>query len=170
MGLTSFLVTTAASASRAGGPGDSSVTVPACGRPHYVCNRRAWQAMPLGKPDAAGATLMTESQAISDAGWQSGGQVGAQEMTYGQAMNAYPSVAGENFIDQTRPVWIVTLYYPTSIPNPGSAPAGVTLPNVSSVTIVIDAATGVETDWCAGCSTVPASATAAHAAVSSSGN
>jgi len=111
---------------------------------------------------------MTESQAIIAVGWQSGDQVGAQEMTYGQAMSAYPDLGGEDFVNQTRPIWIVTLYYPAPVQSSWAAPNGAALPAFSSATIVIDAATGTETDWCEGCSTIPASAAAAQAAASAS--
>jgi len=105
--------------------------------------------------------LLTESQAIAPVGWQGDEQVGAQEMTYGHADSAYPDLAGEAFIDPTRPVWIVTLYFPAPVASSWAAPSGAALPDSSSATIVIDAATGTETDWCEGCSTIPASAVAA---------
>jgi hypothetical protein len=167
VGLTSFLVTATASVSKPPPSGTSRKAL-ACELRHKICNRAAWRALPMREPDAAGTTLMTESQAIAAVGWQSGDQVGAQEMTYGQATSAYPDLAGEDFIDQTREVWIVTLYLPAPeasswVPPPANgAPA-----EFSSATIVIDAATGTETDWCLGCSTIPASA-AAQAAASAS--
>jgi hypothetical protein len=167
LGLTSFLVVSGATASKPRPLGTSAKAM-ACERTHRICNKAAWRALPLRTQDASGASLMTESQAIAAVGWQSGDQVGAQEMTYGQAQAAYPSLASESFIDQTREVWVITLYYPTAVANPGSAPEGATLPPISSATIVLDAATGTETDWCAGCSTIPASTSAAHAAKSAS--
>jgi hypothetical protein len=88
-------------------------------------------------------------------------------MTYGQAMSAYPNIASERFIDQSRVVWIITLYFPKPVQSTWSAPTSVPLPSFSSATIVIDAATGTETDWCEGCSTIPPSA-AAQAAASAS--
>jgi hypothetical protein len=105
---------------------------------------------------------MTETQAIAAVGWQGGDQVGAQEMTYGQATSAYPDLAGENFIDQSRQVWIVTLYFPAPVESSWASPPGIGAapPDYSSATIVIDAATGTETDWCECCSTIPASAAA----------
>jgi len=174
VGLTSFLVTAAASVSKPPPSGTSAKAV-ACERTHRICNRAAWRTLPMRAPDAAGATLMTESQAIAAVGWKSGDHVGAQAMTYGQAMSAYPDLASEDFIDTTRLVWIVTLYFPAPVPSswappPGSTtpPGSATLPDFSSATIVIDAATGTETDWCEGCSTIPASAAAAQAAASAS--
>ena len=124
-----------------------------------------WRARTVRGPDAAGGeALMTESQAIAAVGWQPGEQVGAQEMTYEQASSAYPDLAGEAFIDPTRLVWIVTLYFPAPVESSWAPPPGIgatTLPDFSSATIVIDAATGTEKDWCQGCSTIPASAATA---------
>src|SRR5262249_3690612 len=167
VGLTSFLVTATASVSKPP-PSGTSAKAMRCELTHKVCNRAAWRALPMRGPDAAGAPLMTESQAIIAVGWQSGDQVGAQEMTYGQATSAYPDLAGEDFIDQTREVWIVTLYFPAPVPNTWAPVTGAAPADFSSATIVIDAATGTETDWCEGCSTIPASAAAAQAAASAS--
>jgi hypothetical protein len=167
IGLTSFLVTAAASVSKPP-PSGGSAKAMACERTHKICNRAAWRALPMRAPDGAGATLLTESQAIAAVGWQSGDQVGAQEMTYGQAMSAYPGIVSEDFIDQSRAVWVITLYYPAPVQSSWTAPTGAQLPASSSATIVIDAATGTETDWCLGCSTIPASAAAAQAAASAS--
>ena len=91
-------------------------------------------------------------------------------MTYGRAMSAYPHLAGEAFIDKTRMVWIVTLYLPAPEESSWAPPPGIgAASEFSSATIVIDAATGTETDWCEGCSIIPASAAAAaHAAASAS--
>ena len=166
VGVTSFLITATASVSKPPPSGTSRKAL-TCELTHKVCNRAAWRALPMRGPDAAGATLMTESQAIAAVGWQSGDQVGAQEMTYGQATSAYPDLAGEDFIDQTREVWIVTLYFPAPVPNTWAPVTGAAPADFSSATIVIDAATGTETDWCDCCSTIPPSA-AAQAAASAS--
>jgi len=167
LGLTSFLVAAAASVSNPP-PSGTSAKAMRCELTHKVCNRAAWRALPMRGPDPAGATLMTESQAINAVGWQSDDKVGAQEMTYGQAMSAYPGLAGEAFIEKTRMVWIVTLYLPAPEQSSWAAPPsfGAAASEFSSATIVIDAATGTETDWCEGCSTIPASAAAAQAAAS----
>ena len=105
----------------------------------------------------ASAKLMTRSQAIAAVGYARGDLVGARAMSYGQVEAAYPALASSTRIATSRKVWVVTLYFPHPIPNPGSGPIGVTLPPISAATIVIDAASGTETDWCAGCSTIPAS-------------
>ncbi len=160
-----YRMTTVTPASKEPGQQGVSAKALACERRQKICNRAAWRALPLRSPDGAGAALMTEAQAIAAVGWRNGDKVGAHLMTYGQAMASYPSLAAEDFIDSARQVWVITLYYPSPEPNPGSAPAGVTLPMISSATIVLDAATGTETDWCLGCSSIPSSASAAHAAV-----
>jgi hypothetical protein len=165
MGLTSLLVTAAASVWK---PSPNAKAL-ACERTQKICNRAAWRALPMRTPDAAGSTLMTETQAIAAVGWQRGDQVGAQEMTYGQATSAYPDLAGEEFIDQARVVWVITLYFPTPVQSSWAPPPGfgAASSDFSSATIVIDAATGTETDWCEGCSTIPASAAALTAASAS---
>jgi len=168
VGLTSLLVTAAASVSKPP-PSRTSAEALTCERAHKICNRAAWRALPMRAPDATGTTLMTESQAIAAVGWQSGDQVGAQQMTYGQAASAYPDLAGEAFIGKSRVVWVITLYFPTPVQSSWAPPPGIGAASsgFSSATIVIDAATGTETDWCEGCSTIPASAAALTAASAS---
>ena len=139
----------------------------ACERVKNICNRTAWRRLPLRQPDANGAALLTEAQAIAEVGWQSGDSVGALQMTYGQAATAYPGLASSNVTAPSRVVWVVTLQLAQPVPgNSLSLPPGQPVPMISAFTVVIDAVTGNETDWCAGCSSVPVSAAATHIAKS----
>lgn len=131
----------------------------ACERVKKICNPAAWRALPLRGTDPVGVTLLTEAQAIAAAGWKNGDTVGAAKMTYGQARAVYPSIASSAFINSSRTVWIITLHLATPVPGTSLDLApGAKVPMISAATFVIDAATGAETDWCAGCSTIAASA------------
>jgi hypothetical protein len=137
----------------------------ACERVKKICNPAAWRALPLRNADPAGATLLTEAQALAAVGWKSGDTVGAAKMTYGQAQAAYPSVASSAFINRSRAVWIITLHLAAPVRGTSLDLApGAKVPMISAATFVIDAATGDETDWCAGCSTIAASASATQIA------
>ncbi len=137
----------------------------ACERIRMICDPQAYQALqlPLSRPDAAGVTLLTEPQVLARLGW-TGDKAGASLMTYGQAQASYPSLAAaaSTVVDPSREVWVVTRYFtnPVTVPyaggwGPPSAPQGTV--QITAVTTVIDAATGTETDACAGCAVIPAS-------------
>ncbi len=132
-----------------------------------ICNPAAWRRLPLRGPDPAGVPLMSQAKAIAQIGWRSGDRVGAAEMTYGQAEARYSGLASSNVTNPSRKVWVVTirLAKPVRANSLDLAP-GQSAPMISAATVVIDAATGTETDWCAGCSSVPVSASATHIASS----
>jgi hypothetical protein len=139
----------------------------ACERVKKVCNPAAWRRLPLRGADPAGATLLTEAQAIAQVGWQSGDSVGAVQMTYGQAEAAYPGLASSNVTDPSRVVWVITRQLAKPVRGRSlRLPAGQPVPMISAVTVVIDAATGNETDVCVGCASVPVSAAATRIASS----
>jgi hypothetical protein len=121
--------------------------------------------LPFRSDDPAGVNLLTEAQAIAHVGWQNGDSVGAAEMTYGQAKLNYPGLAASDVIAPSRVVWVVTLKLAKPVAGysldlaPGEAP-----PMISAATVVIDAVTGAETDWCAGCASLPVSAFATRIA------
>lgn len=135
-----------------------------CEEMRIVCNQAAWRRLPMRSPDPLSATTMTEQQAIAEVGWKSGMGVGASEMSYGQASKAYPSLAADSFVDPTRTVWVVTVYYSQAMSSASYSPPQAAPTSYSSATVIIDAASGNETDWCLGCSMIPASSAAAKLA------
>jgi hypothetical protein len=99
---------------------------------------------------------------VSNLGW-SGDSVGAVELTYGQAQEKYPELAAASSLveDPNREVWVVTDYFPPeTVPRAGGwgPPGSEGYVTISAATVVVDATTGRETDWCEGCATIPASA------------
>ncbi len=117
---------------------------------------------------------MTEQDALARVGWTDttvGGvqaTVGAALMSYGQAKAQYPLVAGSSavVVDPSREVWVLTRYYSPAleeVPNGGYGPAGAvgtaTTEQVPYDSVVVDAATGQETDACQDCAAVPKNAT-----------
>ena len=131
-----------------------------CERSHHDCNPRARDALPLTRPMAPGARLLTRQQAIAKSGW-SGDIVRARLVTYGQAAAAYPALAASAVIARSREAWVITRYYakPVTVPfadgwGPPGEPA---TEQVSAVSVVIDAAAGTVTDSCEGCAVIPRS-------------
>lgn len=142
-----------------------------------VCNPAAHtvKEFPLSRPDRRAAStsnggLMTEQEALADVNWTgmtvdgSQATVGAAMMTYGQAQAAYPYLAGDSSaaVDPSREVWVLTRYYNppvTEVRDWGFGPAGDA--NQSATvqdpydSVVIDAATGQETDACQHCAAPP---------------
>jgi len=115
-------------------------------------------------PPVVTGTRLTEQQALTEAGWrgQAGVMAGAALMTYRQAHAANPALAASDIIDPKTQVWLVTVYlaHPETVPandgyGPPSEPEGSEL--LSAWSVVINASTGSETDWCMGCSVVPPS-------------
>ena len=136
-----------------------------------ICNRRAYDKLlphlPLAKPDPKrirrGASAgLSEAQVIASQGF-TGDAVGASEMTYGQAQASYPLLAAESsaIVDPTREVWVMTAYFssPTYIDGSGMQPATAPQGNmqVTSESVVVDAATGQTTDQCFNCALIAAS-------------
>ena len=129
----------------------------------------------LSVRDARGAStsnggLLTEQQAVASVNWTDtsvdGVQatIGAALMTYGQAQADYPMLAGSSsaVVDPSRQVWVMTRYYTparTEARDWGFGPA--VNSKLSSTeqdpydSVVIDAATGQETDACQDCEAVP---------------
>jgi hypothetical protein len=142
----------------------------ACQRQHrQICGPASYRALvhalPLSKPDSRGVRradgLLTEQQFLSTLGW-SNATVGAALMTYSQAQSQYPALAAGSslIVDPSREVWVGTRYYnpPVTVPAAdGFGPNGVTGDwSLSSESIVVDAVTGQQTDYCMNCTTVAA--------------
>jgi hypothetical protein len=88
-----------------------------------------------------------------------GAVVGARLMTYGEAQSKWPQLAAASsaVVDPSRQVWVMTKYYSTPIAVPwGGDPAQGTV-KISQESVVVDAATGQETDASEGLSAVPSS-------------
>jgi hypothetical protein len=145
-------------------------------RPLPAAVRKA--EFPLGVPDPRGASvsnggLLTEQEALAGVGWTSttveGSQatVGAALMTYGQAHAQYALVATASavVVEPSREVWVLTRYYSPAlqvVPAGGHGPAGgpvkATTEQDPYDSVVVDAATGQETDACMVCAAVPENA------------
>jgi len=161
-----------------------SARVVACERRGgVVCDPGAYKRdrvhFPLSGPDphvaarhadgAVGGALLTEQQALSQIGWSvstvdgSQATVSASMMTYGQAQAAYPYLAALSsaVVDPSRDVWVITRYYSPSITEATGGGYGdpvVTEPTTTQDpydSVVIDAATGEETDSCQHCAAIP---------------
>ena len=109
-------------------------------------------------------TTVTEQRALTEAGWtgRDGETAGAILMTYGQAHAADPALAASDIIDPSTQVWLVTVYlaHPQTVVandgyGPPSGPQGTE--QLSAWSVVINAVTAVESDWCMGCTVVPPS-------------
>jgi hypothetical protein len=149
-----------ASAARAAGAHAMPSAMVACERSgQQVCNPAARDGFPLDHPMAPGARVLTLQQAVAEQGW-TGDIVRARLMTYGQAAEAFPALAASR-VAPSREVWVLTRYFakPVTMPfaggyGPPGEPATI---QVSAVSVVIDATTGTETDWCQGCAVLPRS-------------
>jgi hypothetical protein len=126
----------------------------ACERKHAVCDQKAYDTLPLIKPDpAAGPPQLTRQRLLARYAVP-GGQVVVQLTTYGRLRRTDPALAGSATINAARAVWVITQYFPKPV-----------VTNVASVTgkpltdkvfsFVIDAVTGQETDGCDGCAALP---------------
>jgi hypothetical protein len=113
-------------------------------------------------PPVATGTRITEQQALTEAGWtgQAGQTVVGSLMTYGRAHATDPALAASDIIDPSTRVWLVTVYlaHPKTVPaddgyGPPGGPQGTE--KLSAWSVVINASTGVETDWCMGCTALP---------------
>ncbi|HEY6297495.1 MAG TPA: hypothetical protein VIX15_17685 [Streptosporangiaceae bacterium] len=130
----------------------------ACELSHKICDPAAERGLPLLKPAAPGARLLTEQQVVGRLAGR-GDVVRARLMTYGQASRAYPALAASAVIAPSRPVWVLTVYFakPVTIDTgygPPGAPATMTIAAMSEV---VDATTGTMTDECEGCAAIPRS-------------
>jgi len=141
-----------------------------------LCDPAAARArrFPLSKPDprrsvkatskagAAGTGLLTEQQVLAQLGWSNlpANSVGVSLMTYGQAQNVAPDLAAESstVVDPSRQVWVGTRYFSTPITAHGvdAPPGGKDTMQVTSASVVIDAATGTVTDSCLNCAAIAA--------------
>jgi hypothetical protein len=140
--------------------------VAACEKRSKICDSSAASQYPLGVPDPPDATVMSSTQVASALGWAND-VVGATEMTYGQAQQAYPTLAAASsvVVDPSREVWVITDYPKTarSMPRydgwgPPQSVESTPSPSTSTIsteTVVVDAVTGTETDACDGCSDIP---------------
>jgi hypothetical protein len=85
---------------------------------------------PLRPPP--GLSHLTETQAITSARGASGGRAAARLMDYGSAA-ALLGGGADPAIDPTAPVWVVTVYRPTTF------------------TVILDSVDGAVIDSCIGC-------------------
>ncbi len=138
----------------AGGPCIRSVPgLAACMRTYHACNRRARQTMshgnPLLQPATPGAPLMSEAQAIHEAagfGPNVAG-TGSEMMPYSSVSQVDPTLVGP-MATSTREVWVVSVYFKqATVAGDSQLPSGDLPSAIEGYTVVIDAETGVETDY-----------------------
>jgi hypothetical protein len=145
-------------ASTAGGPASvrgMTAELSACERVRAVCDRSAYDKLPLTSADRPGAALLTRARILAQSRYQ-GAIVVLRETTYGQLRSERNPLAGSRTIAGSRIVWVVTQYLPKPIADTkADVMAGARLKKVSAISFIIDAATGQETDSCLGCTAVP---------------
>jgi len=106
----------------------------------------------LDQTDPDGTPLLTEAAAESEDGATITDPVLAETMPYSE-VGSINSELDDYLANQSRTAWVITVESGQPITSSWGAP-GVTSPPASSTvyTVVIDAATGVETGYCIGCS------------------
>lgn len=126
----------------------------ACMQRKLVCNRVAAGELrqSFSRPTVAGATLISRGRAEGEARSMVGASATAPThsalMTGAQFLAAFRQQRSAN-IDESRPVWIVTV----NAPIPARMSDGLqAATSEASYSAVIDAATGILTDDCLGCS------------------
>jgi hypothetical protein len=130
-----------------------------CEQRSKVCDSAERRNLPLVRADLPGARLLTEQQVLARLHWP-GSVTGARRMTYAQAAAAFPHLAASTVIAPSRVVWVLTRHFPKPVTyNGGFGTLGrPTAQKVSSMTLIIDAATGMMTDSCMNCSYLRATA------------
>jgi hypothetical protein len=98
IGLTSLLVTATASVSKSP-PSGTNAKALACERAHRTCNRAAWRALPTRAPYAAGATLMTESQAVTRSSSAEHLSAGRVRLATGTLYTALDRLTAEGYVE-----------------------------------------------------------------------
>jgi hypothetical protein len=139
--------------------GNCEKTVPGlalCMEHYRVCNETAAARQatgnPIKQPATPSAALMTESEAVKRAGGGGGAVtgVGVEMLPYASISKIDPAFISPT-TTSTREVWLVSVYLDRPITPSWSPPPGDPASNsatISSYTVVIDAETGVETDYC----------------------
>ncbi len=130
-----------------------AATVPGlahCMKHYLVCNQSPARAAPnlganLSVPVAAGTPPITKAEA--EKGLAAEGTITqALLTTYGAIHRALPSLAASDIINPTRPVWVITVHYPSPQLFQGSQPSGLPSEYFNWYRQVVDAASGVMTD------------------------
>ena len=117
----------------------------------------------LTQPDPSNATLMTESRAVTESGATESTPVLAESMTFGQVASLDSGLA-DSLANQTRTIWVVTVQPSNPVTSPYQLPGNTVTATYDVYTVVIDAATSIETGYCLGCDPMGmASPTATHA-------
>lgn len=125
---------------------------------HRICGPKVSQYR-LNRPDNGTTTMLSQFQVLDELGWQNDSS-GAQLMAYARAETAFPSLAAETstVVDPARQVWVVTVSFSSPITVPyalGYGPPGaVDTTTASSESAVVDAQTGLITDYCEGCAVI----------------
>jgi hypothetical protein len=161
---TAVLVSASAGAVALAGSGNSSdpaanPQLSTCLHTEKVCNQAAWNkltALPVAQPPAPHARLASSASVIAEARSLTRATATAPAatalMTGAQFLQRY-GISRNSYINETRPVWIVTVKTPMRTDG-GPARAGKLFDQVS---FVIDAQTKTITDECIGCAWLPAS-------------
>lgn len=130
----------------------------ACMQARQVCNPAAASSEPgpLGAPVKGTGAVSSAAAAVAlvraSLGAASTSKGGAIEMS-GTAAEQLTGQLRSASIDESRPVWVVTIQTPTMTDgSPGRAPE-----KKDSYSEIVDATTGLGTEDCVGCSWVPVS-------------
>lgn len=152
---------------------DCLSTVPglsACMQTHNVCYQAgavAQQRSDRAERDS-GQRISSARDALRAIGWtpSSSQPVATEETTYANAGTISPHLAASDQISRSTEVWISTQYFNppiSTVANGGYGPAGsATTVTLSSVTTIVEAAGGIETDACENCAGVSLSSSEAH--------
>lgn len=145
-------------------------THPQSGRtPRLDCpgQRRRERRARLSVPDPAGARLLTRREVLCTFGglrWLRPHEIVAvQRTTYERAQAVHEALAGASpgVVNPSRVVWLMTWYYAKPVREhvcqyaDCPAPEPDRIVEIRGYSQVIDAATGMTTDWCVGCIAAP---------------